>query len=296
MTFVYPTNSKRKNYCDGRSKITSYPEFAKNIYSLAACKYLPDFFKQHCWLTGNEFESLRKVNGEYLPQSFSNADFYHTLLDNGLSVKSDKEFKFVHLDATHYPYTISEKVEELGEGNATLEQTIKGSVKIVQEYINEMKECGVYDKSSIIIMADHGYYRKGLITNPLLLVKPKNIHGKLQFSDACISQKDFQATLLSMAGLNDNMKYGYGFTDVDEGTDRERYYYQYVDVKNKDNRENRRLIEYKIDPDNNNRGSFHITGNEYNLSGEKVDHISICSVCQSGNGETDSFDTVIIHE
>lgn len=292
----YDLKDKLSNYCDGQSEITNYVGFTKNLYSLVACKYLPDFAKQHCWLSGTEFDELRMVRGEYPRQSFSNSEFYRLMVEQGLTITQEKEFKFIHLDGTHYPYTIDENAIERGEGNVTFEQTRMGIIKIIQEYLDGLKKAGVYDNSSIIIMADHGYYRKGLITNPLLLIKPKNSHGELKFSEACISQKDFQPTLLSLAGLNDDLKYGCGFTDVEEGVVRDRYYYQYVDVKNKDNSQNRRLIEYKIDADSNERENYHITGYEYNLSGDRINHYNSCAVCQNGDAETDSFDAVIIHE
>ena len=296
--FCIPYKLKQNllNYCDGKSEVTSYIELSKNLYKLVACKYLPDFVKPHCWLTGTEFDEVRGVNGGYPLQSFNNVDFYNELKNNGLSIKENKEFKLIHLDGTHYPYTTNEKVEEVDEGSVSVYQVAEGCIKLVQAYLDEMKSCGVYDNSSIIITADHGYYQKGIITNPVLLVKPKQAHGALRFSNACISQKDFHATLLSLAGLNDDLKYGYGYTDVEEGIDRERFYYQYVDVKNRDNTWNRRLIEYKIDPDSNERSGFHTTGYEYNLLGQKVEHYNLCSACQGGEGETDNQDALIIHE
>lgn len=296
--YCIPNQLKQQlsNYCDGKSEIKSYYELSKYLYKLVACKYLPDFCKQHCWLTGNEFEELRSVNGEYPQQSFNNVEFYNAFKDNGLSIKGNKEFKLIHLDGVHYPYTINENIEDVGSDNSSVKQCTKGCIKLVLEYLEEMKECGVYDNSSIIITADHGYYQKGIITNPLLLVKPKTSHGKLDFSEACISQKDFHPTILSLAGLNDDLKYGYGYTDVEENVDRERFYYQYVDVKNQNNTWNRRLIEYKVEPDGNERKKFHITGYEYDLLGQKVDHLSKCSVCQTGNGETDVSNALIFHE
>lgn len=296
--FCIPHKLKQKlsNYCDGKSEVTSYYELTCNLYKLAACKYLPDFFKQHCWLTGSEFDEVRGVNGEYPQQSFSNVDFYNGLVSNGLTTKEGKTFKLIHLDGTHFPYTMNENVEEVGVENSSVKQCTKGCINLVLKYLEEMKACGVYDNSSIIITADHGYYEKGIITNPVLLVKPKSAHGELKFSDACISQKDFHPTILSFAGLNDDLQYGYGYTDVEEGIARDRYYYQYVDVKNQNNTWNRRLIEYKIDPDSNERKNFHITGYEYDLTGQKVDHLSICSVCQAGDGETENPDALIIHE
>lgn len=292
----YKLKTELSNYCDGDSEVISYVDLLQNIYKLVACKYLPDSFKQHCWLVGNEFENLRVVNGEYPQQSFSNVEFYNGLLNNKLTTKENKEFKIIHLDGVHKPYNIDENAQLLTRGDSSREACTKGCIKIIHEYMNEMKISGTYDNSSIIITADHGYYDYGIISNPVLLVKPKSAHGELKFSNACISQKDFHASILSLAGLNDDLKYGYGFTDVEEGVARERFFYQFIDVKNKNYSPNRRLVEYVIAPENNERGSFHLTGYEYDLTGQKVEHFSSCSLCQSGAGETDDFEVGTIHE
>ena len=45
----------------------------------------------------------------------------------------------------------------------------KGALYIVEEYINQLKKSGIYDKTTIIIIADHGSVN--LEQNPLFLIK-----------------------------------------------------------------------------------------------------------------------------
>lgn len=278
------------NYIEGGTRISSYTTLAKYLYRLAASRYMPDFVKQHVWLIGTEFNSLSERSGEADAHSVDNINFYENLLSEGISVQNEEKcFKFIHLDAVHYPYTMNENAERVGENAVSAQRCARGVVKILLEYMDGMKEAGVYDNSSIIIMADHGYYWDGTLTNPVLLVKPKNASGTLQTSDAPVSHHDFHASILALAGLNDDGKYGESYADLEESTDRERFFYQYY-LQDESRNGKYRLIEYMIDPEGNERKNFHLTGTEYTLDGEKIDHFAHCEYCKSGLGSTESND------
>ena len=61
--------------------------------------------------------------------------------------REEKGFKFIHMFGAHNPYTINENVEKIPEGVQGWQQWV-GCVKIVYEYINQMKELGIYDSST----------------------------------------------------------------------------------------------------------------------------------------------------
>lgn len=281
---------KASNYIEGGTRISSYITLAKYFYRLAASRYMPDFVKQHVWLVGTEFDSLGERSGEADAHSVDNTKFYSNLLSNGISAQNEEKcFKFIHLDAVHYPYTMNENAERVEENAVPAQRCARGVLKILLEYMEGMKEIGIYDNSSIVIMADHGYYWDGTLTNPVLLVKPKNASGRLQTSKAPVSHHDFHASILALAGLNDDGKYGESYADLEESTDRERLFYQYY-LQDESRNGKYRLIEYMIDPEGNERKNFHLTGTEYTLDGEKIDHFAHCEYCKSGLGSTESND------
>ena len=93
------------------------------------------------------------------------------------------------------------------------------------QYIRQMKELGIYDDATIIIMADHGRFDEGL-SYPLFMVKRPDAHGEVAVSTVCASQSNLHATILDCAGL----KVKKGTTSVFslvEGEDVERRFLYY---------------------------------------------------------------------
>lgn len=68
---------------------------------------------------------------------------------------------------------------------------------IVDAYLQKLKDAGVYDNSTIIVMADHGYgyYRTTPFlgrANPLFAVKGKGEHHEMEINEAPVSFEDLQ--------------------------------------------------------------------------------------------------------
>ena len=286
--------NQTRNYLDGKIHISNYVEFTKNVYKLVACKYLPDFVKQYAWMVGTEFEQLREVIGDADVHSVDNVDFYNNLMRCGINIEGDKNFKFIYLEATHYPYTMNENGERVSEDETSVIQCAEGVLKIVQTYLEGMKAVGVYDDSAILIMADHGYYWDGVLTNPVLLVKPMKSTGNLQVNSAPVSHQDFLASVLSFAGLNEDGKYGKDYYSIALDDSRERLFYQYY--LGEDALELKwRLIEYTVDEKGNERHNYHLTGNEYTVNGERIDHFANCKLCKNGFVDSDDPEARIVH-
>ena len=71
--------------------------------------------------------------------------------DNGLLkeyLKHDKKLRKSGI--------INENAEYVEE--ATLTQALRGDFKIIKTYIEQLKELGIYDNTTIIVTADHGYF------------------------------------------------------------------------------------------------------------------------------------------
>ena len=115
----------------------------------------------------------------------------------------------------------------------------KGSMKIIFEYIEQLKELDMYDNSTIVITADHGenyIYDSAKVSllsdlqlqktsNPIMLVKPANQswEGIVQNS-APVSHTELIASIVSAINPQAAAAYGSTLEDIDESADRERIF------------------------------------------------------------------------
>ena len=106
--------------------------------------------------------------------------------------------------------------------NEMLYGQILGCVRIMMEYIQSLKDAGVYDQTTILITADHGWENR---YNPMFLMKPENERGELTISQAPISYiTDFEPTVLNAIGK----QYTEEKTVFDFQEDEERYRKIYI--------------------------------------------------------------------
>ena len=144
--------------------------------------------------------------------------------DISLSESDDKMFTFMHISGLH------ERNNDLDgnyveEYSVSLEETKIGLAKIINKYIDELKEVGIYDNSTIIIMADHGKNpTAGIDPQPIFLIKqPNENHSNMIINTSPISYDDFQATILTCANIDyDENEYGTSIFDWKETDSRER--------------------------------------------------------------------------
>ncbi len=135
---------------------------------------------------------------------------------------SDKNYFIIeHLNGPHPP--CEDRIAE----------TIN-CLDIVKKYIGQMKEMGIYENSSIIIISDHGRhtsdFSEGAAT-PIFMVKSAGeSFDKMRISDAPIYHEDLLATYLYEAGLygnSDKELYGGTIFDYENFPDRERIWYDH---------------------------------------------------------------------
>lgn len=169
-----------------------------------------------------------------LPYESDDAKYYARLKEVQLNVdeSGDEEagfFKIIHLEGAHTPYTMNSDAERVEKSNV-YEQTI-GSLKIVEEYLDQLKALGLYDEATIIVTADHGHWYwpcTETVTEPatpFIMVKESGSGADAPFrvSWAPVSQEDFQATVMKAVG-GDWRKYGQTYFDIPEDADRPRYW------------------------------------------------------------------------
>lgn len=182
---------------------------------LTAYRALPFILKRFVEVEGldpnRNIEAAEKFN-------FYNADFQEGIETMRLS-ESDKNYFIVeHMWGAHTPYD---------KGNCV--DTSEYVFGIVREYLEQLKRLGVYDSSTVIIMADHGSHDLNAYPNstPLFMIKEAGrTSQELTFSSAPISYSDLMSTYLVNAGLYDESTdkelFGSSIYDFDENSQRER--------------------------------------------------------------------------
>lgn len=298
----YEESSFITTLCDNGIEVGlyTYPMYIGNSIKTQMCNFSPEktrlrfaevikvcekmaFYRDMPYLVKRRFEyDVANINNRVvknnvseeaednveLYQNFNDEWFADMLTKNGLSIsEKDGCFRFYHLASAHanlsnpYPCAIR-------------------SFEIVYDYLDKMREMGIYENSTIIITTDHGYSGGGETLDmphrtavPIMFVKPAGVaDGELLVSDAPVSHTEFIPTILDGFSLEYG-EYGSTLYDISETEDRERFYYYtalYTDEEGEIE-----LREYKVDGDARKEENYHFTGNKwdvqysYNIVAEK---------------------------
>ena len=195
----------------------------KRICKMSIYKYVPYIVKPYFEVLSKEFDSVVEyAEGDSCTDD--NGEFYQLLLNNPLEISNDMKNAVIiqHIFGTHQPYTLNQNAEIVEEADRI--DTIKGLSVILNEYMQQLKDIGMYDDATIIITADHGAWYGG-DTQPIFFIKQSGeTHEALAVNEAPISLDDMQATILSLAG-EDYSAYGTSIFDWNADDARERTVY-----------------------------------------------------------------------
>ncbi len=247
--------------------VTSYRGLTETMLKLVAFTYLPHVLKPGFWLYTGEFNAYKQLSIYQLLDPIT----YRRFVDERIRADSgEKTFRMYHLDGMHLPYTLSADVTRVPESESSMFIQSKGVLKFTREIIDQLKETGAYDASTIIIMADHGTVYNDLPTethNPVLFIKPKDAHGALATSDAPAWLMDLKATILDAAGLPNYGDYGTSVFDLTGDTSRERYFYCTHQADNN----GASMTEFLVTGDCNDLSNWKKTGRTWSSTGEEID-------------------------
>ncbi|MCM1263050.1 MAG: hypothetical protein NC313_10055 [Butyrivibrio sp.] len=192
-----------------------YKLLFKTMAKMSSYRMFPELLKPYFYANIDEYEDIVAVKDNKI--NHNNYDFYQGLMENGL--KTDKSSNYVilqHLMGTHL-YTTDENGNY--KEDSTLEETAKGCMVIVEDYLNRLKELGVYDDATIIVTADHGGpYDSQVI---FYIKEPNETHDVSPITNAPISFREFMPTIAKAAGL-DVSAYGQTIYDFSQDELRER--------------------------------------------------------------------------
>lgn len=248
------------------------PQTVLTLWKCALYRDLPWSLKPPFWFYTDEVNEsvISKDESDYadIPYTMNDVGYHSTLVSDRLSIADKGErgsFRFIHLQGAHGPYIMDENAE--ASDTATFEAQCRGSIEIVNEYVRQLKELGVYDASTIVVTADHGNW--GLVeelegpTSPILLVKPAEGEGggsdsPYQTSTVPTGHVDYPATIIDAVG-GDSSKWGETVFEVSDAA-RTRYYYMTAS----DGKRDRALKEFAINGDVLDFASWQLTGNVWN--------------------------------
>ena len=200
--------------------------------------------------------------------------FYNRLVSDGIAVSGSysKAFRLYHMWGAHPGGKFDQNMQPAKQGSTT--QCIRGNFLIIQDYIRQMKELGVYEDSTIIITADHGSSNGSSDKRPLvidsaptvaMLVKPSGCgmsNEGVTTSTAPVCHADLFSTVI--ASLDGNYeKYGTPVWDHTEGEQRTRYYYNQALYSDEDGEI--ALREYAVTGDARDVSNWKLTGNDWDI-------------------------------
>lgn len=210
------------NYEEEAQYTCNYVKTIQNMYKTSMYRILPFAFKSRYSYFSTDISEIAEIQGEW--NILNDLPFYQSLKKEGLYVEGGikSAFRFYHMFGVHPPYYLSEGVYY--DKTAGYTEQSKGCLKIIYEYLEQLKALGKYDDATIIITADHGQLMKRGDTgteilqtsSPIMLVKEaQEHHDDIVICDAPITQGELMPTVLKAAGI-DWEEYGRIFSEVDE--------------------------------------------------------------------------------
>ena len=202
--------------------IENYPDFSFQLYKLTNFYLMPQFLKPYFWIADSELkDNIASSDSSYICDDVT---FYKDLQSNGqLQTDYEKAFRFYHFFGVHRPFYINEYAKLPGkEEEVSEQQALQGEMKIIYEYIEQLKQTDTYDQSTIIIMGDHGRHEKNNIEdNPAVLIKLPNESHPLAHNSAPVCFRNLTA-LIAGCIMEDYSCYGPSVYDISEESDVER--------------------------------------------------------------------------
>ena len=277
---LVPTNKEQidnlNSTCSIQTTASTKIKIIEKLYKYIMYRYLPHFMKSSFSVTSDEFNNIKNEDMllTYKEKTYSLDDvaFNEALVTGGITTNdSKKSFKFYETNGMHVPYDTTpeikyERTKEYKEKDDEEKRYNEAlaSLNILCNYVDELKKSNIYNQTTIIFLADHGYHNR-FYTN--LIVKTKDANNEFKISSAPVSLKDdLIPTILNIA--TNSKEYGNDFFDYKEGQERIRIVYDYVYEENSAIMDKNRYtvfsrIAFQTDKEAKDEKSFYVVNEEY---------------------------------
>ena len=234
-------------------KIVNKGGLITNLIGLSTYRYVPLAAKQFYTLSSTSFKGYVQYDAVYPKFETNDAEFYSGLLADGLTVREDDKntYSFICLNGCHSPYNLTAD-GKYSEEETSLEEATRGTFKIIYEYLDQLRELGLYEDSTIIITGDHANavsdtkYLDGKRQTAIFFKQSGKNNEPLAYSASQVSQDNMIPSIVESEGIETEINFGECYWDIPEGEDRERRYFLIRSLRDKDDNRADELVEYKI--------------------------------------------------
>ena len=260
------------NYAESKPEY-HYGRLISQMGKIASYRNFPYLLKRPFRYEAGEVNAKVYRSGNNHNDAQYERTFYEAVQKEGVRLEKDAEaaFRFFHFEGTH-PGARLQADATYAAAPTTTNEILEGELLIIRTYLNALREAGVYDETTVIITADHGYSGLGtgntslkMVRNPsmILLVKQKNGHGDCKTSAAPVCHNDLFATVYEGLGIGEH-PYGDAIDDVEEGAERTRYYY-YSSLFSDEDGEIAKL-EFEVKGNASELSSYRFTGRYWDIN------------------------------
>lgn len=191
-----------ENVEQGNYEIDNLPKFIKTLYRMVAFNYSPHQLKRYFFFDTDGFSDLKKAANNCEAYTADVQNFAYKLEKAGIKAsETQKCFRLYHLDGVHAPYSFGKDLVSNGDTEYNAYDEARGNCMLLRKYFDELRKNGIYDNTTIVVMADHGYI--GYAQNPIFLVK--NIGEEHDFKVSDIEMSYEYLPDIWMALINGSM-------------------------------------------------------------------------------------------
>lgn len=242
------------NIMDSSLEPVSTWGLAKDFFRLTAFRYAPHAAKKYFWMYSGDFDKWKKSQGDIESYVMNDHAFYNEMQTQKVRCTIEEDvFRFYHLQGAHAPYNLNQNCENIDSAQGNERDQAMGALKIVSEYIQQLKDLGIYENTDVFIMADHG--SRHLEQNPLFMVKQSGISQPFCQSEIPLSYQDIPKMFAQ------TMKREKVDIENEYACSGERYFYVAQEENNKVN-----MIEYAIPKEAYDSDSIYLTGTVFSES------------------------------
>ena len=208
------------NFKLGSGSVSSYKAFGKKVIKMDLYRFAPHLLKRFFWYYTGDFEAVR--NNSRNAYKINDVTFYKRFDSNKFTINPswEKTIHVYHLHGAHIPYYLDEFGNKTDEG--TRESQVAGGFYRIGEMLQDLKDKGLYDNSTIILTTDHGETHQCQFS--MFLLKESGAKGEYRTSSVPVSHFDLPVYLASLAGGNLDIDYGMAYSEIQDG-ERERHYF-----------------------------------------------------------------------